>query len=103
MNTKSSHHHHNTAYDHVENKLLETSLPVLVGSPKSTFFKMAHFLPPELIRQVINPCHARPPYRRTYPLGPGILWVCNPPNQKDFIDFNYCFNNVLYKQTEIET
>ena len=36
--------------------------------------------------KVFNPCHARPPYGRTYSLGPGILWVY-PPNQKDFIDF----------------
>ena len=48
------------------------------------------------IVQEFNPCHARPPYGRTYPLGPGILWVY-PPNQKDFIDFYYCFNNVLNK------
>ena len=45
---------------------------------------------------VLNPCHARPPYGRTYPLGPGILWVY-PPNQKDFIDFYYWFNSVLHK------
>ena len=36
--------------------------------------------------KLLNPCHARPPYERTYPLGPGILWVY-PPNQKDFVDF----------------
>ena len=44
----------------------------------------------------VNPCHARPPYGRTYPLGPEILWVY-PTNQKDFINFYYCFNNVLHK------
>ena len=49
-----------------------------------------------LIPSTVNPCHARPPYGRTYPLGPGILLVY-PPNQKDFINFYYCFNNVLYK------
>ena len=33
-----------------------------------------------IVKNYFNPCHARPPYGRTYPLGPGILWVC-PPNQ----------------------
>ena len=42
-----------------------------------------------------------PPYGRNSPLGPGILWVY-PPNQKDCIDFFYCFNNVLHK-LKIET
>ena len=45
---------------------------------------------------IVNPCHARPPYGRTYPLGPGIMWVY-PTNQKDFMNFYYCFNNVLHK------
>ena len=48
------------------------------------------------LAEKFNPCPARPPYGRTYPLGPGILGV-HPPNQKDLIDFFYCFNNVLHK------